>query len=294
MVMVVLTTVLGLKGADDDNFIPHEIPIRPGDLISISMLEDIDVVFNGVVDASGFISLVYLGEVKIIGLRESDCASYLQRLLEKDFYQKATVTVRVIKRAPGVIYIYGAVKEPGAVPLPELGQLTILQAISSVKGITSWASPEICQITRQNPISGEREKFTVNLIAAFREIGGVDDIPLIASDVVFVPSANAELSQVLSNEPYEVIVVGQVNDPGIVSFAPGELRSFMRALFKAGNFTNFAKKKAVRVIRYSKDNKNREVMVVDAEKMIDQGYLELDFELIPGDMIIVDEKLINF
>ncbi len=293
LVFLVMATVnAGVLGSD--LAIIQEIPIRPGDLISINMSEDSDVVYNGIVDASGFISLPYLGEIKIIGLTESDCGKYLQKLLEDDYYQKATVFVRVIKRAPGNVYIYGAVKEPGAIHLPELGQLTILQAISHVKGITSWASPKECQVTRQNPITGEREKLKVDLIAAFREIGGVDDIPLIANDVVFVPSANAELSQVLSNEPYEVVIVGQVNRPGIISFAPGELRSFMRAIFKAGNFTTFAKKKSVRVIRYTNDNKNREVKVVDAEKMIDQGFLDLDFELLPGDMIIVDEKLINF
>ena len=270
-------------------------PIRVGDLVSISMIEDPEVIFHGDVDASGYIRLPYLGESRVIGLTETECADQIATRLESDMYSKATINVRIIKRAPGVVYLYGAVKTPGPVALPELGSLTILQAISHVNGVTSWASPTDTTVTRQNPISLEREKIPVDLISAFKEIGGPEDLKLIADDVVFVPAANAEISQVLSNEPYEIIVVGQVNAPGIISFAPGELRTFMRAIFKAGNFTRFAKKKSVRLIRYGKDqNTEREVKTLNASRIIDEGFLEDDVELLPGDMIIVDEKMINF
>ena len=272
-----------------------EIPIRVGDLINVTVIEDPELFYHGEVDASGYIRLPYLGEHKVIGVTESECAGRIKELLEKTMYNTATVSVRIIKRAPGIVYVYGAVKAPGPVSLPELGHMTILQAISHVDGVTAWASPKETTVTRQNPITQKREKIQVNLISAFREIGGPDDVQLLADDVIFVPAANVELSQVLSNEPYEVIVVGQVNTPGIISFAPGELRTFMRAIFKAGNFTRFAKKKAVRLIRYGNDvEKEREVRSIDAGRIIDEGFLEDDFELLPGDMIIVDEKRINF
>lgn len=285
--------VLSQNAVTAKSFEDFEIPIHVGDLVSITIEEDRDANYHGDVDASGYVHIPFFGETKIVGYTESQCAAILKQRLEKGLYQTVTVAVRVVKRAPGVAYLYGAVKNPGPVKLPGLGHMTVLQAISYVKGITAWASPDKCTVTRYNPGTGIREKIPVDLIAAFREIGGPDDVKLIADDVVFVPSANAEISQVLSNEPYEIIVVGQVNSPGIINFAPGELRTFMRAMFKAGNFTRFAKKKAVRLIRYGEDD-SREVKVVDAGKIIDEGFLEYDFELLPGDMIIVDEKLINF
>lgn len=269
------------------------IPIRVGDLINIVMTEDPEVAFHGEVDASGYVMMPYIRECKVVGLTEIDCSAVLVEKYTAELYQKATIAVRIVKRAPGVVYVYGAVKTPGPVNLPELGQLTILQAMSRVNGLTAWASPDRCTVTRFHPVTGARDELPVNLISAFREIGGPEDLKLLADDVIFVPAANAELSQFLSNEAFEVIVVGQVNSPGIVSFAPGETRTFMRTLFKAGNFTRFAKKKAVRVISYGEEKK-REVRTVDAELIIDDGFLEFDFELQPGDMIIVDEKIINF
>lgn len=269
------------------------VPVRVGDLVNIVMTEDPEVAFHGEVDASGYITLPYIREFRIIGLTEESCAAALREKFTVDLYQQATLSVRIVRRAPGEVYVYGAVKTPGAVSLPQLGQLTILQAISRVNGITAWASPDRCVVTRFHPVTGNRDELPVNLVSAFREIGGPEDLKLLSDDVIFVPAANAELSQFLSNEAFEVIVVGQVNSPGIVSFAPGETRTFMRALFKAGNFTRFAKKKAVRVISYGEDKK-REVRTVDAELIIDDGFLEFDFELQPGDMIIVDEKIINF
>ncbi len=288
-----MSVVIALIAINAQAYNNADIPIRPGDHISIVMAEDPDVQYNGEVDASGYVNLPYLGEVRVAGSTETVCSLHIKTTLESDFYQRATVTARVIKRSPGVVYVYGAVKNPGPINLPIIGNMTILQAVSHVNGITAWASPDQCTVTRSNPVTGEREKITVDLIESFQDIGGPADINLIAEDVIFVPSANTELAQVLSNEPYEVIVVGQVNQPGIILFAPGELRTFMRAIFKAGNFTRFAKKKAVRVIRYRKD-KERDVREVDAAKMIDEGFMEYDFELEPGDMIIVDEKMINF
>jgi protein involved in polysaccharide export with SLBB domain len=270
-----------------------DLPIRVGDFVHISMDEEAEITYRGEIDASGFVVLPVLGEFRVVGMKEADAAAGLSAALEEDLFQRATVRVRIIKRAPGAVYIYGAVKAPGPVPLPEVGEMTVLQAIAKVGGITAWASPEDCMVTRVNPATGDRVKFQVDLLAAFDDIQGKADVRLAANDVVLIGSANAEMAQVLSNEPYEIIVIGQVNKPGIILFAPGELRTFMRALFKAGNFTRFAKKKAVRLIRYGEDG-SRTVTEVNAEKIIDEGRLEDDVELEPGDMIIVDEKLISF
>ncbi len=270
-----------------------EIPIREGDQISVAMVEDPDIIYQGVVNISGYIQLPYIQDFKVVGLTPSKCADALSKTLTKDLYQKATIKIHVVKRAPGVVYVYGAVKQPGPVSLPDLGHLSVLQAISRVGGTSAWASPKECKVSRNNLITGKRERMPIDLVSALENIGGTEDLNLVADDVIFVPATNTELAQFLSHEPFEVIIVGQVNQPGITMFVPGEQRTFMRAIFKAGNFTRFAKKKAVRIINYSQNNE-REVKTVNAERIIDEGFLEDDFELQAGDMIIVDEKLINF
>ena len=82
-------------------------------------------------------------------------------------------------------------------------------------------------------------------------------------------------------------------NPSIIQFAPGEQRTLMRAIFKAGGFNKFAKSKEVRLIRYEK-NKERIDKIYNVSKIIEEGYLNEDVELKPGDMVIVPQKMINF
>ena len=188
--------------------------------------------------------------------------------------------------------MYGAVKEPGKVNLPPSREMTILQALAQVKGVTTWASPKDAFLLRLDKRANDYKKIPIDINAAFKNIGGKANIALHANDRIVIPSATGT-ANVLSIEATEVIVTGQVNKPGLVLFAPGEQRTFVRAIFKAGNFTRFAKKTNVRLIRYKKGEK-RQVKIIDAEKIIDKGFLNEDFELMAGDMIIVDEKRFNF
>ncbi|MCH2175538.1 MAG: SLBB domain-containing protein [Lentisphaeria bacterium] len=256
------------------------------------MKEDEDVKYSGEVGLEGLIEVPYLGKVSLVGLSEKEAEKKLKNSLEKELYVKATVSLTIIKRAPGHVYVYGAVKAPGKVDLPPDWNLTILQALSDAGGTTTWASPSDVYILRKNLDGSLKERLYIDVTKAFLDSGGAENIQLLSNDVIIVPSTTGSAS-VLSVESAEVIVTGQVETPGIITFAPGEQRSFLRAIFKAGNFTRFAKKDKVRLIRYQA-GKTRKTIVVNAERMIDEGYLEDDFEVLPGDMIIVDEKRFNF
>lgn len=268
------------------------IPLGAGDTISLTLLEDQDVRYEGVIGEAGIIRLPYLGDFQIAGLTVEAATSTLEQALERDLYQQATVSLYVVSRAPGTVYIYGAVKTPGAVQLPIGGNLSVLQAVSKVGGVTAWADAENCYVTRLQRGTRERQRLPVDLSAAFQDIGGKEDILLKPNDVLFIPAKNSQVNEVLSTEPVEVIVAGEVNEPGIIYFAPGESRTVMRAIFKAGNFTRFAKSKEVRVVRA--EGQGRDVEIVDVTAIIDQGLLDQDTRLEPGDMVIVDQKMFSF
>jgi len=91
----------------------------------------------------------------------------------------------------------------------------------------------------------------------------------------------------------EVIVLGQVETQGLLSFGGGEPMTLLRLILKAGGFSSFAKKNAVRLIRYDADG-NRTERVIDAAEIFDEGRLEADVPLEPGDLVIVPQKAINF
>jgi len=269
--------------------------LTPGDEVRIYMQEDPDVTYAGTISASGTVPIPFLGEFRIAGLTCKQAADALSKALCVDLYQRATVSVILTATAPGKVYVYGAVKKPGTVTFPETGRMTILQLLSAVDGLTSWASPEDAYILRRslNKPNSAPQRIPVNLKEVLTSESPDADVELQPDDVVFVPGLNGNAAQVMTADGCEVIVVGEVNQPGIVVFAPGEQRTLMRAIFKAGGFTRFAKDKAVRLIRYEKGGKRTEIKV-NAYEIIEEGYLDKDVALEPGDMLIVPQKLINF
>ncbi len=259
------------------------------------MEEDPEVTYTGKISASGTIPIPYLGEFPVAGLTCRQVEERLGKALCQDLYQKATIHCILTATAPGKVYVYGAVKEPGIVSFPETGRLTMLQLLSMVGGLTSWAAPEDTYVLRRkrNTTDKTPQKIQVNLKKLLSTMNPSADFDLHPDDAVFVPGMNGNTEQVMSSDACEIIVVGQVNQPGIVTFAPGEERTLMRAIFKAGGFTKFAKKSAVRLIRYEKNGK-RDEKKVNASAIIDEGYLDKDVTLLPGDMLIIPQKLINF
>jgi len=264
-----------------------------GDLIRIRMDEDPTIAFEGAISAAGTVPVPYVGEFLIANLTQAQAAKALAEAVRKDLYQQATFTVTLITKAPGKIYVYGAVRRPGMVDIPPLGNLTVMQVLSYVDGLTSWAAPEDTYILRRTKRGEPPQRIPLNLTEIFANYTPLNDadVALQVDDVLCVPGVDGKLN--FSADTCEIIIVGEIGSPGIIYFAPGEQRTLMRAIFKAGGFSKFAKSTAVRLIRYGK-NKERTEQVINASRIIDDGYLNEDVELKPGDMLIVPQKIINF
>ena len=266
--------------------------VRVGDVLEISLKEDAAFLFKGAVTQSGTIKLRYVGEQKVTGYSLSEIKENLTEKLINGFYYKVTLSVSLVDRGPGQIYVYGAVKEPGTVALEPGTNLSIPQAISLTKGLTSWADPSKGYILRKQD-QGNQIRIDVDIRDTVKR-GSEDNQTIILhdGDELYIPGFNDNQSLLLSNDDREIIVVGQVTAPGIVLFSPGEECTLMRCIFKAGGFTKFAKGNAVKLIRYQ--GGERTVTEVDADSVIEKGFLENDIELFPGDMLIVPQKLVNF
>lgn len=83
-----------------------------------------------------------------------------------------------------------------------------------------------------------------------------------------------------------IYLLGQVAVPGPYRITHGN--TLMEIVSKAGGFTPIAKQKKVKIIRISKEGS--QVFYVDATRITDDGMLEKDVVLLPGDMIIVPER----
>ena len=269
--------------------------LSPGDLIRVTMQEDPEVRYEGEISAAGTIPVPYLGEFAVVGMTQEAAGEALGQDLCKELYQKATVSVTLVRKSPGKVYVYGAVKRAGVVPMPEVGSLTMLQLISEVDGLTTWADPDGAFLLRKTKPGASPERIEMKLTQLFSQAapGQSSDIVLAADDIICVPGMSGSLYQFISADESEVLVVGEVKEPGIVTFAPGEERTLIRAVFKAGGFSDFAKTKTVRLIRQNRGEPKTEVLV-DASAVIEKGELGQDVPLEAGDMIIVPQKLLNF
>ncbi len=271
---------------------PSSAPIVPADRIRITMEEDPEVAYFGEVSAAGTIPVPYLGEFAISGHTPAEAEEALGNELEEELYEEATVSVTVVKKALGRVYVYGAVKEPGVVEIPDVGGLTVLQLITRIGGLSRWAAPEEAFIIRRARAGDKGEQIDLNLEEIFATAipNTESDVMLQANDIVCIPGISGGLFDFLSVDEAEVFVVGEVKgEEVIVQFAPGERRTLFRALLKAGGLTKFARSKDVRIISYDNEG-NRSEKIVDASAIVEEGYLEKDVELRQGDMVIVPQK----
>jgi protein involved in polysaccharide export with SLBB domain len=90
-----------------------------------------------------------------------------------------------------------------------------------------------------------------------------------------------------------ITIYGQVQRQGRYETTPEEDLTVSQAILRAGGFSQFAKDKKVKVIRKVPDKGNVTIYVNLRDVMM-KGKLDYDIPVRGGDVIIVDEKLINF
>ena len=91
----------------------------------------------------------------------------------------------------------------------------------------------------------------------------------------------------------KIYVVGEISRPGAITIPQDEVFTVGKAIIIAGGFTEFAKEKKVKLVRF-KSSGEREVRIIDAVKVIKEGHLEEDVEVKDGDWVIVPQCLFKF
>ena len=83
------------------------------------------------------------------------------------------------------VFVYGEVRNPGAIPYLRSKKITLLQAIAQAGGTTEWAKESKVVVKRKDRATGKEMKINVNLKKMIE--GKVADIVLEEGDVVIVP-----------------------------------------------------------------------------------------------------------
>ena len=272
MPMLVLTALLSLAHAQDDGEAraslngwggtalvsevqaPDEYFVGGGDVLHIKVLGEDEMTGEFPVSPDGSIRYPLLGQVFVSGMSSTQVARLVQRLLDKDYLVEPEVFVHVDTYAIQPVEVTGLVTKPAVYFLK--GPTTLRQVLADAGGVSDETVTEI-QITRG------AEVVTVRYEDLVKANG---DVAVLSGDQIHVPQGKA------------VYILGQVGDPGPVSWAEGI--TLTKALTKAGGLLETAKINKVYILR---DGERIEVKY----KRILQGK-DADFVLEPEDQIFID------
>ena len=105
-----------------------------------------------------------------------------------------------------VFFVTGEVIRPGSFPFKE--GTTLLEAISTARGVKVGAKADKAIIFREDPATGRRQEINVDLDAV--KSGKQKDIPLLPNDIVIVPNPQARIAppwpRFLDAPPVRVLV----------------------------------------------------------------------------------------
>ena len=176
----------------------------PGDKLSFQILEDrhIPNLDNRapsptaeqskaiIVADTSELEIPYVGRVSVSGKTCKDVAAELKVLLEKDYYYRATVVLGLdqMSRVLGHVYVWGEVRNQGAIDIPPNETLTVSKAILRAGGFNEWAKRSKVKILRApKSEGGAKEEIYVDMDAVLKAGKIEKDVPLHPDDTIVVP-----------------------------------------------------------------------------------------------------------
>jgi protein involved in polysaccharide export with SLBB domain len=177
----------GKKEKKERNSIEKEYKIQPLDILSITIYMEDDLQKQYRVSQNGCISYPFIGEVRVAGLTVSEVEEKLTRLLSPDYFINPPITVFVEKYNSRMVFILGAITNPGSYAIPPEKELTVVEAVSLAGGFTEKAAVNKTKIIR---VEDGQEKIMVVKITDVTKGGDKSkDIVLKPNDIIIVPES---------------------------------------------------------------------------------------------------------
>lgn len=156
--------------------------LGPGDTFEVNVYGEEDLSGKHRVAEDGSISFPLVGRVEVAGKGPAEIATAIQSALrDQKLLRNPHVSVFLLEQTSAQVSVVGAVSKPGSYPLTRF--MTVVQAIGAAGGLTPLASGDSTIVTRK--ANGELKRFKVPVDAIAE--GRVNDFPIEAGDIVFVP-----------------------------------------------------------------------------------------------------------
>lgn len=181
--------------------------INPGDQLLITVFgheRELTAIELVVVRPDGMITYPIVGEVEAAGLTILQLTAVIRERLW-GYYEDPQLTVQLRESTLGIVYVFGAVKEPGQKKFPR--PVSVIEALASAGQLEETADPAKAKIIKKG-----KEVISVDLSALLKSDVLDQDVVvdellsdrfmLEDGDVLIVPSA------------VRINIIGQVNAPG--------------------------------------------------------------------------------
>lgn len=253
--------------------------VMTGDRLRISVEEQADLHGVYAVAGDGTIDFPMVGRLQISGLTTEEAADRLEQALEKDFFNKATVSIDVAEFVEGNIMVMGAVGSPSQIPFSGGQILTVMEAITQCGGLAQNADGTKVRILRWQPGTGmERQVLTVDVQTMFDTLDFSNDQFLRPRDIILVPTLGG------AEGGGEFLALGEVNRPGFHPYSEG--MDVIRAVTRIGGVKSSAKMDAVRILREDGKGSYRPVSI-DLSRLLGAADMTMNIPVLPGDIIFV-------
>jgi len=273
----------GASAPTQMSLLDDEWELHQGDKFVYSVVEEREEPVLLTVNGRGEVLFPLIGLFPAEGKTSRQLAFELKERLEEEFFYRATVVIsqREADRNRGRVTVYGEVRNQGELLIPADAPMTLSQSIITAGGFTLDADRSKVAVVADGG-EGQRKNYDVGYML---ESGNLSGDPLLKADDVVIVSRMDEVES-------RVYILGAVSQPGLYP-VPGKFFTLSQAILRAGGFTRFAKKTQVRLISVDERGEKTE-RTVDAGKILEGGDRSSDPAVKPGDMIIVDEKMISF
>lgn len=164
--------------------------LRPGDKVSLAILEDRDVPKSLVVADSGELDVPYIGRVAVADKTCKKVAAELKAELEKEYYYRATVILAldVANKLLGRIYVWGQVRNQGPIDISINENITAGKAILRAGGFADFANKKRVKVIRVATGGAAKQNLELNMVEILEEGKTDKDIQLQPDDSIIVPS----------------------------------------------------------------------------------------------------------
>jgi polysaccharide export outer membrane protein len=242
---------------------PH---LKVNDTVRLEVYNEPDLSTSTKVLKSGEVVLPLVGTVKVAGLTVSKANEAIRDLYAKDYLVDPKLTLTIDEYSEEFISVIGAVVSPGQFPLPASGKLDLASALAMAGGVAPDANPSGILVTRSSGASTTHSAASVQ---------GGSAVALRAGDRVTV-----QRSAYANKVAY---IFGQVGKPGPVPFPPSGKLDLIDAIAQAGNYTQLASPKSVKI------NRNGKITTIDLKEMTEKGNTR--YFLLPEDIVTVPERI---